>query len=52
MVSVTLFKLSIIVSISDVPFALLPMFKTSEYKHFSTKIDKFSIAVLHPLVLL
>ena len=43
--------LSIIVSMSDVPFTLLPIFKTSEYKHFSTKIDKFCIAVPHPLVI-
>ena len=42
--------LSIIVSISDLYFTLLSIFKTSEYKHFSTKIDKFSIAVPHPLV--
>ena len=33
---------------------LLPyfsIFKTSEYKHFSTKIDKFSIAIQDPLVI-
>ena len=44
-------KLSIIVSISDVFFTLLLIFKTSDYKHFSTKIDKFSIAVPHPVVI-
>ena len=26
-------------------------FKTSEYKHFSTKTDKFSIALPQPLVI-
>ena len=46
-----LFKLSIIMSISDVSFTLLSIFKTSEYKHFSTKIDTFSIAVPHILVI-
>ena len=45
------FKLSIIVSISDVSFTLLSIFKASEYKNFSTKIDKFSIAVPHSLVI-
>ena len=35
-----LFKLSIIVSVSDVSFTLLSIFSTSEYKHFSTKIDQ------------
>ena len=46
-----LFKLSIIASISDVSFTILSIFKTFEYKHFSTKIGKFSIAVPHPLVI-
>ena len=46
-----LFKLSIIMSISGVSFTLLSIFKTSEYKHFSTKIDMFSIAVPHILVI-
>ena len=46
-----LFKLSIIVSISDVSFTLLSIFKTSQYKHFSTKTDKFSLAAPHPLVI-
>ena len=46
-----LFKLSIVVSISDVSFTLLLIFKTSEQKHFSTKIDKFFIATPHPLVI-
>ena len=40
-----LFKLSLIISISDVSFTLLLVFKTSEYNNFSAKIDKFSIAV-------
>ena len=44
-----LFKLSITVTISDVSFTLLSIFKTSEYKHFSTKIDKLFIPVPHPL---
>ena len=26
-------------------------YPTSEYKHLSTKIDKFSVAVSHPLVI-
>ena len=46
-----LFKLSIIVSISDLSFTLLSIFKTLEYKHFSTKIDKFSITLPKPLVI-
>ena len=46
-----IFKLSKIVSISDESFILLSIFETSEYKHFSTKIDKFSIAVPNPLVI-
>ena len=45
-----LFKLSINVSISGVSFTLNSIFKT-EYKHFTTKIDKFSIAVPHRLVI-
>ena len=32
-----LFKLLLIVSVSDVSFTLLLIFKTSEYKHFSKK---------------
>ena len=32
-----LFKLSIIISISDISFTLLSIFKTSEYKHFFNK---------------
>ena len=47
-----LFKLSIIVNISDVSFTLLSIFKTSGYKHFSSKIVMFSVAVPHPLVIL
>ena len=46
-----LFKLSIIVNISDVSWTLRSIFKTSEYRHFSTKIDKFSTAVPQPLVI-
>ena len=46
-----LFKLSIIVSISDVSFTLLSIFKTSEYKHFQAKIDKYPIAVPRLLVI-
>ena len=42
-----LFKLSLIISISDVSFTLLLVFKTSEYNNFSEKIHKFSIAVSH-----
>ena len=49
---VTFIKLSIFVSISDVSFTLLSIFKTPEYKYFSTKIDAFSIVVPHPLVIL
>ena len=45
------FKLSITLSVSDVSFTLLSIFKTSEYTHFSTKIDRFSFAVPHPLVI-
>ena len=45
------FKLSITLSVSDVSFTLLSIFKTSEYTHFSTKIDRFSTAVPHPLVI-
>ena len=45
------FKLSITLSVSDVSFTLLSIFKTSEYTHFSTKIDRFSIAVQNPLVI-
>ena len=46
-----LFKLPIIVSISEVSFTLLSISKTSEYKHFPTKTDKFSMTVPHPLVI-
>ena len=46
-----LLNLSIILSISDVSFTLLSVFKTSESKHFSRKIENFSIAVSHPLVI-
>ena len=46
-----LFKLSIIADISDVSWPLYSIFKTSEYRHFSTKIDKFSTAVRQPLVI-
>ena len=46
-----LFNLSIIVSISYISFTLHSIFKTSEYKQCSTKKDKFSIAVPHPLVI-
>ena len=45
------FKLSITLSVSDVSFTLLSIFKTSEYTHFSTKIDRFSFAVPYPLVI-
>ena len=44
-----LFKLSVIVKVSDVAFPYF--YPTSEYKHLSTKIDKFSVAVPHPLVI-
>ena len=40
-----LFKLSIIVNISDVSWTLHSIFKTLDYRHFSTKIDTFSTAV-------
>ena len=46
-----LLNLSIILSISDVSFTLLLVFKTSESKHFSGNIENFSIAVSHPLVI-
>ena len=46
-----LIKLSIIANISDVSWTLHSIFKTLEYRHFSTKIDKFSIAVSQPLII-
>ena len=46
-----LFKLSIIVNISDISFTILSIFKIFEYKDLSTKIDKFSITVPHPVVI-
>ena len=39
-----LLKVSIIFNISDVSWTLHSIFKTLEYKHFSSKNDKFSIA--------
>ena len=44
-----LFKLSVIVKVSDVAFPYF--YPTSEYKHLSTKIDIFSVAVPHTLVI-
>ena len=41
---VLLFKLSIIV----ISCTLLSVYKTSEYIHYLTKIDTFSMAALHP----
>ena len=45
------FILSIIFNVSGISFFLESIFLTSLYKYFSTKIDKYSIAVPHPLVI-
>ena len=46
-----LLKLSLVLKISDVSFALPTVFITSEYKNCSTEIDKFSIAVFFVVVI-
>ena len=43
--------MSIISNISGVSFILESVLLTSLHKYFSTKIDKYSIAVSHPLVI-
>lgn len=49
--SLLLRKLQLVVSISEISSIALSIFKTSLFENYSTKIDKFSIASLYPLVI-